>query len=118
MKKKNRPPDSLSLHLRLQVFGAEKTALGPGKIELLMLLAETGSIREAAVKMKMSYMKAWSLIQTMKPLVITTRGGQQRGGAELTQVGREVLMLYQTMARDARSACEPAWKKMQLLLGK
>lgn len=116
MKKKNSRQDSLSLHLRLEVFGPEKIALGPGKIELLSQLAETGSIREAAARMEMSYMRAWSLIQSMKPLVTTSRGGQQRGGAELTKGGREVLALYQTMAREARVACEPVWCKLQSLL--
>lgn len=38
-------------------------ALGPGKIHLLEQIDETGSIRGAAAAMKMSYRRAWLLIQ-------------------------------------------------------
>jgi molybdate transport system regulatory protein len=118
MKKKSKPEDSLSLHLRLQVVGKEKIALGPGKIELMNLLAETGSIGEAARRMNMSYMKAWSLVQTIKPLVATTRGGNQRGGAEITAAGHEVLALYRKMENDSRRASETSWLKLRRLLRK
>jgi molybdate transport system regulatory protein len=118
MKKKSKPEDSLSLHLRLQVVGKEKIALGPGKIELMHLLAETGSIGEAARRMNMSYMKAWSLVQTIKPLVATTRGGNQRGGAEITAAGHEVLALYRKMENDSRRASAASWLKLRRLLRK
>lgn len=116
MKTKTKPEDSLSLHLRMRIVCGEKIALGPGKVELLVLLAQTGSIGEAAKRMKMSYMKAWSLIQTMKPLVATARGGQKGGGAELTEVGRAAVALYQQMERDSLRACAGSWKKLQSLL--
>jgi hypothetical protein len=35
----------------------ETIALGPGKVDLLRLVAETGSISEAARKLGMSYMR-------------------------------------------------------------
>jgi molybdate transport system regulatory protein len=40
-------------------------AFGPGKVDLLALVAKTGSIREAAERMEMSYMRAWTPIKTM-----------------------------------------------------
>jgi molybdate transport system regulatory protein len=111
--KKSKPAGSLALHIRLQIAGREKIALGPGKVELLVLLDETGSISEAARRMKMSYMKAWSLIQTMKPLVESTRGGPAGGGAKLTADGCKAVALYQKMERDSRRACQGSWKKLQ-----
>ena len=108
--------NSLSLHLRLQIVGREKISLGPGKIELLLLIDETGSIGAAARRMKMSYMKAWTLIQTMKPLVRSTRGGDSGGGAKLTDAGYKTISLYQKMERDGRRACNNSWKKLQTLL--
>ena len=115
MIKKAKSANALSLHLRLRIAGSEKIALGPGKVELLVLLDETGSISEAAKHMKMSYMKAWSLIQTMKPLVESTRGGQTGGGAKLTEGGHKAIALYQKMERDSLRACQSSWKKLQLL---
>ena len=106
------------MHLRLRILGQEKVALGPGKVELLTLIDETGSIGEAARRMKMSYMKAWTLIQTMKPLVQSSRGGDTGGGAKLTTHGRKALVLYQKMERDSRRACAGSWKKLQSLFTK
>ena len=116
MEKKKNTANSLSLHLRLRIAGREKIALGPGKAELLKLIDETGSIGEAAKRMGMSYMKAWKLIQTMKPLVQSTRGGETGGGATLTDTGRKAIALYQKMERDSRRACDGSWKKLQSLL--
>jgi molybdate transport system regulatory protein len=113
--KKSKPAGSLSLPIRLQIAGGKKIMLGPGRVELLVLLDETGSISAAARRMKMSYMKAWSLIQTMKPLVESTRGGQAGGGAKLTENGHKAIALYQKMERDSLRACQGSWKKLQLL---
>ena len=38
--------------------------MGPGKADLLTHVAETGSLSESARRMKMSYMKAWLLVQS------------------------------------------------------
>lgn len=93
-------------------------ALGPGKAELLELVARTGSITESARRMNMSYMRAWSLIQTMNdcfksPVLETARGGNQRGGAELTETGRRVLRLYRQMENDGCKAAENGWRALQ-----
>jgi hypothetical protein len=50
---------------RLRIVWTKEVALGPGKADLLTLVGETGSIRDAAQRMRMSYMRAWKLIQTM-----------------------------------------------------
>ena len=114
-RKKISSKNSFMLHLRLRIISREKIALGPGKVELLVLIEETGSISESARRMKMSYMKAWTLVQTMKPLVSSARGGETGGGAQLTDHGHKALALYQKMERDCHRACEGSWKKLQLL---
>ena len=118
MAKKARNAAEIKLQTRLRVVRNREIALGPGKIELLDWLEKTGSIGEAAKAMKMSYMRAWSLIRTMngcfkEPLVAAARGGKSGGGAELTPKGREVLSLYQKMERDAAKACAASWKKLR-----
>lgn len=107
-----------ALHPRLRIVCGKNIAFGPGKAELLARIAETGSIAEAAARIGMSYMRAWSLVQTMnacfkEPLVRALRGGHRRGGAELTGTGREVLKLYQQMEVAARAAVQPGWAVLQ-----
>jgi molybdate transport system regulatory protein len=117
MKSKSKP----SLVPRLRIVAGRDIAFGPGKAELLALVAETGSIGKAAKRMSMSYMRAWSLIQTMnqcfkQPVIETARGGNKRGGAEMTETGRRVLTLYRKMERDSLRACEHSWAHLQRLL--
>jgi molybdate transport system regulatory protein len=121
MKKKTDSPGALSLLPRCRVMRGDKIAFGPGKLELLELVAETGSISKAARRMDMSYMRAWSLIQTMNacfklPLVQTARGGNERGGADLTGTGQRVLKLYRKMEKDGLKAVQADWQALQKLL--
>ena len=49
--------------------------------------------------MKMSYKRAWGLVEEMNasfrtPLVTTERGGADRGGARVTELGLAVLAHY------------------------
>lgn len=115
MSSKSRSATAISLDLRLRISGSRKVTLGPGKVRLLTLLAETGSIGEAAKRMNMSYMRAWSMIQTMKPLVTSSRGGKGGGGAQLTELGQQTVQLYQRMESAARKAIGADWDAMQRL---
>jgi molybdate transport system regulatory protein len=107
---------------RLRILVGSQIALGPGKVELLEALSQTGSITAAAKRMNMSYMRAWTLIRTMnrcfqQPLVAAIHGGPHGGGgAALTQAGRTVLALYQRMNTKCLRAVAPAWKNMQKLI--
>ena len=84
-------------------------ALGPGKIHLLEQIDETGSIRGAAAAMKMSYRRAWLLIQATEktfgtPLVVGAAGGRRGGGASLTDLGKRVVGLYRQIEKQAGKA--------------
>jgi len=100
-----------------RVYRGNEIALGPGKIELLGHIAKTGSISEAARRMEMSYNRAWLLVRTMnrcfkEPLVLSSRGGEKHGGAQLTKPGREVLRLYQQLERKFDSATGKAVREI------
>ncbi|MGA9778588.1 MAG: winged helix-turn-helix domain-containing protein [Limisphaerales bacterium] len=109
------------LRPRFRITSGREIAFGPGKAELLALVAETGSIGKAAIRMGMSYMRAWSLIQTMnasfkRPVIKAVRGGQARGGAELTETGRRVLALYRRVEKDSLKAIQADWRALRKLL--
>lgn len=118
---KSKPANRNTLSPRFRILRGKKIAFGPGKAELLQLVDETGSIGRAAARMKMSYMRAWSLIQTMnrcfkKPLVLATHGGEGGGGAELTETGRKVVTLYQQMEQASLRATATRWEHLRRLL--
>ena len=84
-----------------------EVAIGPGKIELLGLVAETVSIAAAGRRMGMSYKRALQLVEEMngwfrEPLAETARGGAVGGGAVLTALGIEILQHCRNMQRDQR----------------
>lgn len=94
-------------HLRVTL--SDEAYIGPGRADLLQGIAETGSIAEAAGRMSMSYRRAWSLVQALNagfgtPLVETSRGGSEQGGASLTIAGIEVLARYRAMQRKTEAA--------------
>ena len=97
------------LEPRLRILLGSAIAIGPGKAALLEAIAETGSISAAGRRMGMSYRRAWLLVKTMnscfrEPLVDTTKGGLQGGGAQLTAMGRDVLTRYKSMEAQASRA--------------
>jgi len=94
---------------------------GPGKADLLELIAETGSIAAAARRMGMSYQRAWDLVAAMNahfrdPVLAAAKGGAQGGGAVLTPFGRKVLEAYRAIEREAEraSARQLRWLLAQL----
>ena len=89
--------DDTRIQLRLH-FGDQLT-FGPGKADLLALIAEKGSIAAAGRAMDMSYKRAWSLVADMNaafdpPLVQSSRGGPAQGGAKVTAAGADVLAQF------------------------
>ncbi|MEM7745481.1 MAG: LysR family transcriptional regulator [Pseudomonadota bacterium] len=101
--------DDSTTRLRLRLVFGDQGMLGPGKADLLELIAETGSIAAAGRRIGMSYRRAWTLVETMNaifraPLVISTRGGAAGGGARLTEDGARVLALYRQFETKARKA--------------
>jgi len=88
--------------VRTKLFVANET-IGIGKIRLLQLVGETGSISAAARQMGMNYRRAWFLIDSMQsgfadPILLTERGGKGHGGASLTQLGFELINRYEAHA--------------------
>ena len=90
------------LRLRLRLATAQGVIIGPGRADLLVLIAQTGSIAAAGRQMQMSYRRAWTLVDAMNtsfitPLVETSKGGAGRGGAKLTPLGETVLTAYREL---------------------
>jgi molybdate transport system regulatory protein len=107
-----------SLHLRVD-FGGERS-LGPGKVRLLELVEETGSISAAGRTLKMSFGQAWMLIDELnhmfrRPLAVTQVGGNRGGGTKLTKAGAGVVQAYRDMEKRADRAMSHNMRLTHLL---
>ncbi len=87
-------------------------ALGPGKITLLRLIGEAGSVSGAARSLGMSHARSVKLVAELnamgtEPMVATRAGGEAGGGATLTDHGRRVLAAYDALEETVRAAAAP-----------
>ena len=112
---------NLTLGARLRVVLKKNVAFGPGKADILEGIRETGSIAAAGRRLRMSYKRAWTLVEDMnrdfkEPLVETSKGGSGHGGATLTPLGTEVLDRYRRMEARAEDAIADDMKALRGLL--
>lgn len=95
--------------VRIRIAHGEHIAMGQGKADLLEAIQHTGSISAAARDMGMSYRKAWLLVDEMNqcfssPVVVSTKGGLQGGGAQVTALGEEALARFRKIQSKAAQA--------------
>jgi molybdate transport system regulatory protein len=95
--------------LTLRILGRRAAAMGPGKAELIERIDATGSISAAARAMRMSYRRAWQLVEALngdfrEAVIETAVGGRRGGGARVTPFGRRLAASYRSMEEDASSA--------------
>src|SRR2546426_12254332 len=112
---------SRALVPKIRILIGAVVAIGPGRADLLGAIARTGSISAAAREMKMSYRRAWLLVEAMnsafrRPLVETLTGGEGGGGARGTQLGEEVLRRYRAMESRAARSGAPGLKRPSRLI--
>lgn len=98
-----------SLSIRIDL--GPGTRIGPGKVRLLELIAEHGSISAAGRALAMSYRRAWLLVDEMNrtlpaPVVAAKPGGRSGGGAALTEFGGRLVACYRAIERDAARVAE------------
>jgi molybdate transport system regulatory protein len=92
---------------------------GPGPLELLERIEETGSISNAAKAMNMSYKKAWELInhlnaQTNFPLVVPQAGGEKGGGSTLTPDALELIKYYKALRKRFKTFLENETQRLKI----
>ena len=92
--------------VKVSIIFESGARIGPGKARLLESIRDSGSISAAARDMRMSYKRAWVLLDSMnqaftEPVVSAAPGGAGGGGAVLTAFGAEVLERYRHIHRLA-----------------
>lgn len=96
-----------SFHLRLNLD--DSAALGPGKADLMQAIAETGSISAAGRRLRMSYKRAWQLVEALNAdfglaVIETAAGGKGGGGAQLSDTGADILARYRRIEANCAKA--------------
>ena len=98
--------------IRPRIYLSPDLIVGPGKIELLKAVRDTGSIAAAARTIGMSYKRAWYLLDTLnkgfhQPVIEAAPGGRGGGGARLTALGETLITSYTAIAAACAAAADP-----------
>jgi len=96
-----------TLTVRFRVDFGNRCSVGIGKIELLEGIARTGSLSQAAREMRMSYRRAWLLLEDMNlsfdhPVARASVGGRGGGGVVLTSFGSGLVAGYRRLESGLR----------------
>jgi molybdate transport system regulatory protein len=102
----------------LWVEGNGTRFFGPGPVELLQRIEETGSINQAAKKMSMSYKKAWEIVNRLNeivgsPMVITATGGEKGGGSAISDEAKQLIEWYLSLRERFRQFMEQETGKLR-----
>ncbi len=89
---------------------------GPGIAQLLELLGETGSVKDACREMELSYTKGWHIINRAEEalgfaLITRNQGGKAGGSSSLTQEGRDYLKRYRRFEADVMDYTRKSYQK-------
>ena len=88
------------LHLWLET--GDGMLLGLGRIQLLELVEELGSLNKAASAMDMSYRAAWGRMKQTETVIgepLVERSGPKKG-FRLTPLGHDIVRLFRTWHQD------------------
>ena len=96
---------------KLWIEEDDKLIFSGWRAELLEAIAETGSLSEAASRLKIHFRSAWGRVHEMEQrlgvkLVETQVGGVGGGGARLTPAGSELLRKYRRLDADLAAEVE------------
>ena len=109
---KSRPVPAAGHRVILRVDLASGARIGPGKVALLEEIARAGSISAAGRALRMSYRRAWELVEDLNrhlgtPVVSTAAGGTGGGGARLTDAGQTLVSAYRALEAASSAAAAP-----------
>ena len=101
--------------MKLMLSG-EKGFFGPGALQLLSLTGETGSLKQAAMQMGVSYSKAWKIIADIEsqagfPVLRSQAGGRKGGSSELTKECLDLMARYKAFMAECEAFIKTAFEK-------
>ncbi|WP_072035327.1 winged helix-turn-helix domain-containing protein [Dickeya fangzhongdai] len=92
-------PSAPLILVRPRIYIGDTASIGPGKIDLLRYIGQSGSLSAAARTLDIPYKRAWFLVNNLneslgQPVVSALTGGKGGGGMTLTPLGQRLIHSY------------------------
>lgn len=89
-----------TLSAEVSLFREGTLFLGSAQLRLLKQVEKDGSIRTAALNLRMSYQHAWHMLERVNrlspvPVVVRQKGGKDGGGCRITPFGLKLMRLFE-----------------------
>lgn len=103
---------------RIWVELDDNMVLGEGRVSLLKSIEKTKSLSKSAKDLKISYKKAWGLVDSVnknakEPVVIKSSGGSGGGGTFITEYGKSLLDTFDTVNKNCWTYLDKQAKKFE-----
>ena len=104
---------------RIWIEADGEILLGEGRVKLLKVIHETGSLSKASKTMGMSYKKAWALVdkinnRAQNPVTQSNVGGKGGGGVMLTEYGLSLIDAFEKLNKRCWDFLDEEVDKMKL----
>jgi molybdate transport system regulatory protein len=107
----------LKLRYKLWIEKDGEKVFGDGPLDILHRVERTGSLRQAAAEINMSYSQAWNLMKDLEKrlgfnLLKRKVGGEKGGGSEITDKAREIMMKFKMFRKRADQSLNSLYRKI------
>ena len=97
---------TLKLRYKIWLENEKGKVFGDGPFDILTRDEKTGSLRQAALEINMSYSQAWNLIKGLEKrlgfyLLRRKVGGEKGGGSDLTKEAINLMAKYKIFYKQA-----------------
>jgi len=94
-----------------------KPVLGNGKLTLLQAIDEEGSISRAALKLGISFRRAWNFLDSVErniglKLLKRKKGGTGGGSTRLTEEAKELIARFNRLSEETRRYAESRFRSL------
>jgi molybdate transport system regulatory protein len=91
--------------------------MGEGRLAILRAIDRHGSFLKASQETQISYRRARGMIREMenslgRPLVITSRGGKDGGGTEITFVAKDLIRRFELQQQGIQEPVDEIFRQL------
>lgn len=107
----------LKLRYKIWIEKDSEKVFGDGPLDILHRVERTGSLRQAAAEINMSYSQAWNLMKNLEKrlgfkLLKRKVGGESGGGSQLTEKARDLMMRFEMFRKRASESLILLYKEI------